>query len=221
MANLKGNALIGQSGGPTVVINESLVGAIEAARKHDEIVKFFGARHGVKGIMEEDFIDLMAQSPEDLEKVALTPAAALGSVRLKPKEKECKIMFEVFKKHDIRYFFYIGGNDSSETANIIREMAQKEDYGIKTIHIPKTIDNDLKENDHTPGFPSAAKFVASAFMGDNQDNRSLPGIKVNIVMGRHAGFLTAASILARVSSTAVSRSILPAAANLQVRLCSA
>ncbi|MDQ6976206.1 MAG: 6-phosphofructokinase [Mariprofundaceae bacterium] len=194
---LKGNMVIGQSGGPTAVINQSLVGAILAAREAVGIEKILGARHGLKGIMNEDFIDLNSQTLKQLEAVAQTPAAGLGSVRLKPGKTECERVFEVFKKHNVRYFFYIGGNDSAETAHIIAEMAQQENYALCTMHIPKTIDNDLKVTDHCPGFASAARFVALAFMGDDRDNAALSGVKINVVMGRHAGFLTAASALAR------------------------
>ncbi|MDQ6993504.1 MAG: 6-phosphofructokinase [Mariprofundus sp.] len=194
---LKGKMVIGQSGGPTAVINQSLVGAVLEARKHDAITGILGAHHGLAGIMNEDFIDLTVQSVEDLECVAATPAAALGSVRLKPGRAECERVFEVFKKNDVRFFFYIGGNDSAETAHIIAEMAKEENYDFCTVHIPKTIDNDLKVTDHCPGFASAARFVALAFMGDDRDNVALSGIKINIVMGRDAGFLTAAAALAR------------------------
>jgi ATP-dependent phosphofructokinase / diphosphate-dependent phosphofructokinase len=194
---LKGKMVIGQSGGPTVVINQSLVGAVLAARKRSEITGILGARHGIAGIMNEDFVDLTTQSKGQLERVANTPAAALGSVRLKPGKAECEKVFEVFRKHDVRYFFYIGGNDSAETANIIAELAKAEHYNFCTVHIPKTIDNDLKVTDHCPGYASAARFVALAFMGDDRDNRALAGVKINVVMGRSAGFLTAASALAR------------------------
>ena len=194
---LKGKMVIGQSGGPTAVINQSLVGAILAARQQDAITGILGAHHGLAGIMNEDFIDLTTQSLEQLELVANTPAAALGSVRLKPGREECERVFEVFKKHDVRYFFYIGGNDSAETAYIIAEMAKEENYDFCTVHIPKTIDNDLRVTDHCPGFASAARFVALAFMGDDRDNAALSGVKINVVMGRDAGFLTAASALAR------------------------
>jgi 6-phosphofructokinase len=194
---LVGKMVIGQSGGPTAVINQSLVGAVLAARKQVNITGILGAHHGIAGIMKEDFIDLTTQSIEQLELVAATPAAALGSVRLKPGRAECEKVFEVFKKHDVRYFFYIGGNDSAETAHIIAEMAKEANYDFCTVHIPKTIDNDLKVTDHCPGFASAARFVALAFMGDDRDNYALSGIKVNVVMGRSAGFLTAASALAR------------------------
>jgi 6-phosphofructokinase 1 len=194
---LSGKMVIGQSGGPTVVINQSLVGAVLAARRHPEITGILGARHGIAGIMKEDFVDLTMQGVEQLELVANTPAAALGSVRLKPGQAECEKVFEVFRKNDVRYFFYIGGNDSAETAHIIAEMAKQANYDFCTVHIPKTIDNDLKVTDHCPGYASAARFVALAFMGDDRDNRALEGIKVNVVMGRNAGFLTAASALAR------------------------
>ena len=196
-AVLKGKMVIGQSGGPTAVINQSLVGAVLAARQQSEITGILGARHGIQGIMDENFIDLTTQSVEQLEQVANTPAAALGSVRLKPGKAECEKVFDVFKRNDVRYFFYIGGNDSAETAHIIAEMAKEANYDFCTVHIPKTIDNDLKVTDHCPGFASAAKFVALAFMGDDRDNRALSGVKINVVMGRHAGFLTAASALAR------------------------
>jgi 6-phosphofructokinase 1 len=196
-AALSGNALIGQSGGPTVVINQSLAGVVLEARKRSAIGKVYGARHGVLGILGDDLVDLSKETEANLERVALTPAAALGSVRKKPNSEECLAMFETFRKHDIRYLFYIGGNDSAETANIILECAKAERHPIRVVHVPKTIDNDLKVTDHCPGFGSAAKFVAQAFMGDNLDNRSLKGIKINVVMGRHAGFLTAASVLGR------------------------
>ncbi len=198
LAPLKGNMLIAQSGGPTAVINQTLVGAVLEARKHPEIQKVYGAMHGIQGILDEVFLDLGKETPANLERVANTPSSALGSVRKKPTAEDCAAIFEVLRKHNIRYFFYIGGNDSAETTHIIHEHARKAKYDFRCFHLCKTIDNDLRQNDHTPGFGSAAKFVASAFMGDNQDNRALGGVKINIIMGRHAGFLTAASALARV-----------------------
>ncbi len=197
MSPVKGNALIGQSGGPTCVINQSLVGVIEEVHKTPAIENLYGAVHGVQGILNEELIDLMKESWDTLEKVANTPSAALGSVRKKVTREECEKIFKIFQKHNIRYFYYIGGNDSAETANIINELAQESNFELRVFHIPKTIDNDLLETDHCPGYGSAAKFVTLAFMGDNYDNRSLPGIKINVVMGRHAGFLTAASRAAR------------------------
>jgi len=190
--------LIAQSGGPSMVINQSLVGAIVEAKKHACIKKIYGARHGIKGIMDEKLIDLRKESPATLEAVAQTPSSALGSVRRKPTPEDCATIFQVLKKYEIRYFFYIGGNDSAETTFIISEEAKKASFELKCFHIAKTIDNDLRENDHTPGFGSAARFVAMAVMGDDLDNRALPGVKIDVIMGRHAGFLTAASALARV-----------------------
>ena len=192
-----GNAVIGQSGGPTSVINQSLVGVVQAAKKAGHIKALLGARHGVRGIVNDDFIPLKGVSDDLLERIALTPAAALGSSRDKPDAAYCERIFESFKKHDVRTFFYIGGNDSADAARIVNELAAAAKYELRTFHVPKTIDNDLRVHDHTPGFGSAAKFVAAAIMGDNYDNRSLPGIKVDVIMGRHAGFLTAASVLAR------------------------
>ncbi|MGD9874886.1 MAG: 6-phosphofructokinase [Kiritimatiellia bacterium] len=197
-AGISGNMLIAQSGGPTMVINQSLIGAVLEAKKHKNIKGIYGSLHGIQGIVKEEFIDLRKESLTTLEAVAQTPSSALGSVRKKPKPEDCVKLFAVMKKYDIRFFFYIGGNDSAETTHIVNEEAKKANYELRCFHIPKTIDNDLRENDHTPGFASGAKFVAMAFMGDNLDNRALKGVKINVVMGRHAGFLTAAAALARV-----------------------
>ena len=193
----QGKVLVAQGGGPTAVINQSLVGAVLEARKFPQVERVYGALHGVAGIVREDFIDLTQETTNNLEQVAATPGSALGSTRDKPDEAYCAEILKVLIAHNIRCFFYIGGNDSSDTLRIVQEFAQKENYEITTIHIPKTIDNDLMVNDHTPGFPSAARFVASAFAGINLDNRALPGVYVGVVMGRHAGFLTAASALGR------------------------
>ncbi|MBF0357750.1 MAG: 6-phosphofructokinase [Magnetococcales bacterium] len=195
----QGNVLIAQGGGPTAVINQSLVGAVLEARKFPQVKRVYGALHGVAGIVDEDFLDLTQETTNNLEQVAATPGSALGSTRIKPDKAFCSEMLKVLIAHNIRYFFYIGGNDSSDTLRIVQEFAEKKEYELISVHIPKTIDNDLVINDHTPGFPSAAKFVASAFSGVNLDNRALPGIYVGIVMGRHAGFLTAASALGRKS----------------------
>jgi 6-phosphofructokinase len=193
----QGKVLIAQGGGPTAVINQSLVGAVLESRKFEAIDGIYGALHGVSGIVNEDFIDLARESTENLERVAATPCSALGSSRDKPDLKYCQEIFRVLQAHEIRSFFYIGGNDSSDALRILADEAAKADYPLRCVHIPKTIDNDLMVNDHTPGYPSAAKFVASAFAGVNQDNRALPGVYVGVVMGRHAGFLTAAAALAR------------------------
>ena len=197
MPNTKGNAVVGQSGGPTSVINQSLVGVITEARKHGHIDKLLGARHGVRGIVNDDFVELNNVPDELLNRIAQTPASALGSTRDKPDAAYCEKIFQSFQRRNVRTFFYIGGNDSADTARIVGEMAKTAGYDLTVFHIPKTIDNDLRVHDHTPGFGSAAKFVAAAIMGDDYDNKSLPGIKVDVIMGRHAGFLTAASVLAR------------------------
>lgn len=192
-----GNAVVGQAGGPTAVINQSLVGIIQEVQKFNHIRQLLGARHGVRGIINEQFYDLKRQPTNMLELVAQTPAAALGATRDRPDHDYCERIFRVFRKHDVRYFFYIGGNDSAETAHIVNKIASDQKYELRVIHVPKTIDNDLLVTDHCPGYGSAAKFVASAFIGDDLDNRALKGVKINILMGRNAGFLTAASILAR------------------------
>ena len=194
---LKGNAVVGQSGGPTAVINQSLVGVIESVQKCRQIGQLLGARHGVRGIVNENFVDLKGIRKRELDKVADTPAAALGSTRDKPDEAYCERIFDAFAKNDVRYFFYIGGNDSADTAWIVNDLAGKAGYELRVFHIPKTIDNDLCVTDHCPGYGSAARFVAAAFIGDDRDSASLPGIKINVVMGRHAGWLTAAAALGR------------------------
>jgi 6-phosphofructokinase 1 len=188
---------VGQSGGPTAVINCSLLGVIEEARKYPNIDKLYGAVHAVEGMVKEEFVDLGKLSKETLESLAVSPSAALGSSRDKPDAESCARIFEVFKKRNIRYFFYIGGNDSANTAYIINKMAAESGYELRAFHIPKTIDNDLLVTDHCPGYGSAAKFEACALMGDELDNRALPGIKIDVIMGRHAGFLTAAAALGR------------------------
>jgi ATP-dependent phosphofructokinase / diphosphate-dependent phosphofructokinase len=192
-----GKILVAQGGGPTAVINQSLVGAVLEARRFRDIRLVYGARHGVRGIVNEDFVDLTQETSHNLEQVANTPASALGSTRDKPDLKYCQEIFKVLQAHEIGHFFYIGGNDSSDTVRIVSEEARKANYPLRSIHIPKTIDNDLVGNDHTPGFPSAARFVAQAFAGANLDNAALPGVYVAVVMGRHAGFLTAASALGK------------------------
>ena len=193
-----GKAVIGQSGGPTAVINRSLVGFIKEATSQ-EYEEVLGARHGLSGMLSEDFVDLSKLSDSQLYGIAKTPAAALGSVRKKPTEEDIEKLISIFEKQNIRYFFYIGGNDSAETANLVSEGAKQIGYEMKAFHIPKTIDNDLLETDHCPGYGSAARFVAHAFQGDDADNRSLKGIKINVLMGRHAGWLTAASTLGKSS----------------------
>jgi 6-phosphofructokinase 1 len=194
---LQGKVLVAQGGGPTAVINQSMVGAVMESRKFRNVDLVYGAHHGVRGIVDEQFLDLTQETSHNLEMVAQTPSSALGSTRDKPDLKYCQEIFKVLRAHAISYFFYIGGNDSSDTVRIVSEEAARADYPLRCIHIPKTIDNDLVLNDHTPGFPSAARFVAQAFMGANLDNAALKGVYIAVVMGRHAGFLTAASALGK------------------------
>jgi len=197
MAALQGKVLVAQGGGPTAVINQSLVGVILESRKFPQVTRVYGALHGVKGIINEDFIDLTEETTHNLEAVAQTPSSALLSTRDKPDKAYCHHIFETCRAHDVRYFFYIGGNDSADTCRIVNGEADKAGYELRVIHVPKTIDNDLRVTDHCPGYGSAAKFVAQAFAGANLDNRAIPGVYIGVVMGRHAGFLTAASSLAR------------------------
>ncbi len=201
---LSGNAVIGQSGGPTAVINQSLAGVVEGLRlglaASGQVGRIFGMRHGVRGLVKpgaEGLLDLTQIDKAKLDAVARTPSAALGSTRDKPDEAYCEKILDGCRRNDIRYFFYIGGNDSADTCRIVSEKAAAAGYELHCFHVPKTIDNDLLENDHTPGFPSAARYVSLALMGDALDNASLGGIKINVIMGRNAGFLTAAAAIAR------------------------
>jgi 6-phosphofructokinase len=182
--------VIAQGGGPTAVINQTLIGAVLEARKRHPGAKVLGARHGVRGIRDGDYVDLSAIPEEELRLIAGTPSAALGSTRDKPDAAYCEIILAGLKKAGADAFIYIGGNDTAGTQQILAEAAGG---SMALVHAPKTIDNDLVENDHTPGFISAGEFVAAAFLSVDLDFRALPGIYVGIVMGRHAGFLTAAA----------------------------
>ena len=179
-----GKILVAQGGGPTAVINQSLVGVALEARRFQNVKLVYGARHGVRGIVDENFVDLTQETSHNLEAVARTPASALGSTRDKPDLKYCQEIFKVLKAHEIEHFFYIGGNDSSDTVRIVAAEAAAARYPLRCVHIPKTIDNDLVGNDHTPGYPSAARFVAQAFAGANLDNAALPGVYLGVVMGQ-------------------------------------
>jgi 6-phosphofructokinase 1 len=197
MSQLEGKVLVAQGGGPTAVINQSLAGVVIEARKHQQVKRVYGAINGVAGIVNEELMDLSQETTHNLERLGATPSSGLLSTRDKPDEEYCARIFRVLKAHDVHYFFYIGGNDSADTTRIVNHHAELAKYELRCLHIPKTIDNDLVVNDHTPGYPSAARFVALAFMGANLDNRALPGVYIAVVMGRHAGFLTAASTLGR------------------------
>lgn len=187
---MAGTFVIAQGGGPTAVINQTMAGvALEVRRRHPG-ARVLGARHGVRGVRDGNFV-VLSDLPEDrLMTVAATPGAALGSTRDKPDAAYCEKVLAGLRKAGADAFVYIGGNDTSGTQQILTEAAGGT---IAFVHAPKTIDNDLMENDHTPGFISAAEFVAGAFLSVDLDFRALPGVYVAIVMGRHAGFLTAAS----------------------------
>jgi ATP-dependent phosphofructokinase / diphosphate-dependent phosphofructokinase len=197
VAKLVGKAVVAQGGGPTAVINQSLVGVVLQARQYSCIENIYGALNGVRGVIDENFLDLTQASVHNLEMVARTPSSGMLSTRDKPDEEYCQKVFNVLQAHDVRYFFYCGGNDSADTCRIVNENARKAGYELRVVHVPKTIDNDLRVTDHCPGYGSAGKFVAQAFAGADLDNRSLPGVYIGVVMGRHAGFLTAASIFAK------------------------
>ena len=204
MKNLVGNALLGQSGGPTSVINASAAGVFIEALNQENITGVFGAVHGIKGILEEDFIDISKEDIEELKRLKNTPSSAIGSVRYKLKDpkkddSEYKRLLEVFRKYNIRYFFYNGGNDSMDTCNKISKFFKKEGFDCNVMGVPKTIDNDLNVTDHSPGYGSAAKYVATTFMELFHDATvyDQPMITVVEVMGRNAGWLTAAAALAQ------------------------
>ncbi len=198
MEKLKGAAVVAHGGGPTAVINASLAGVIEERRRHAEITALYGARHGIVGVLQEEFWDLDRQDPDRVELIAATPGSALGSCRYKVRENDYQRILEVFRAHNVRYFFYTGGNDSMDTAMKVSQLARQTGYELRVIGIPKTIDNDLAETDHCPGYGSAALFYACALRDIGADLRELPGrVTVVEVMGRNAGWLTAATMLAR------------------------
>ena len=205
MSQLKGACIIGQSGGPTSVINASAYGAIKTALESDCITKVLGARHGIKGVLEDDLIDMGQEDPQELEMMKYTPSSALGSCRYKLKDPDeddtdYKRILEIFKKYDVRYFFYNGGNDSMDTCNKISKFMLKNGYECRVMGIPKTIDNDLAGTDHCPGFASAAKYIATSIMEVYCDAHVYDTGMITIIecMGRHAGWLTAAAALAGV-----------------------
>ena len=203
MSELKGACIIGQSGGPTSVINASAYGVIRTALDSDCITNVYGAEHGIKGVLEDRLFDMSQEDPKELELLKYTPSSALGSCRYKMKDPDeddtdYKRILEVFKKHDVRYFFYNGGNDSMDTCNKISKYMQKVGYECRVMGVPKTIDNDLYGTDHCPGYASAAKYIATSLMEVYQDAHVYDTGMICIVeiMGRHAGWLTAAAALA-------------------------
>lgn len=182
--------VIAQGGGPTAVINQTVAGAALEARRRFPGSRVLGALHGVRGVRDNRFVTLSDLSEDELKAIAATPSAALGSTRDKPDEAYCEVILKGLEQAGADAFIYIGGNDTAGTQGILSQAAGGR---IACVHAPKTIDNDLVENDHTPGFISAAEFVAGAFLSVDLDFRALPGVYVGIVMGRHAGFLTASS----------------------------
>src|SRR5580765_3221220 len=213
MAELTGNLLVAQSGGPTSVINASLAGVIQEAGKHEGIEEIYGAANGILGILNEELVDINEQKAKTIQGLRYTPAAALGTCRYKLDFKkkpdraaqDMDRLFEVFQAHNIRYFFYAGGNDSQDTSNKIHQEAVKRNYEMRVIGVPKTIDNDLPHTDHCPGFGSAAKYVATTVAEVAIDIGSMAtdeGACCLIeIMGRTAGWLTASSVLAQGHGT--------------------
>ena len=201
MSELVGNVLVGQSGGPTAVINASVAGIVAEALNHECIEEVYGTLHGVLGLQQEDLIDLAAESQQQIRALRHTPGAALGTCRYKlKKQADFDRVLEVFKAHNIRYFFYIGGNDSQDTADKISKFAQAQGYELRVIGVPKTVDNDLPVTDHCPGYASAVKFIATSVREIACDNEAMgQGDLVSIVevMGRSAGWLAAGTALAK------------------------
>jgi ATP-dependent phosphofructokinase / diphosphate-dependent phosphofructokinase len=203
MGELKGACIFGQSGGPTSVINASAAGVIQEALKQGCITSVYGAAHGIKGVLDEKFYDMSKEDPRELDLLKTTPSSALGSVRYKLKkveedETDYKRLLEVFSKYNVRYFFYNGGNDSMDTCNKISKYMQKSGYECRVMGVPKTIDNDLWGTDHCPGYGSAAKYIATSSMEVFHDARVYDTGMITVleVMGRNAGWLTAATALA-------------------------
>ena len=192
---------MGQSGGPTSVINASVAGIISEALNHECIEEIYGTLNGVLGILQEDLIDLASESQQQIRALRHTPGAALGTCRYKlKKQQDFERVLEVFKAHNIRYFFYIGGNDSQDTADKISKVAQQQGYDLRVIGVPKTIDNDLPLTDHCPGYASAIKYIATTVREIACDNEAMgQGDLVSIVevMGRSAGWIAAGAALAK------------------------
>lgn len=202
-APLRGACIIGQSGGPTAVINASALGAIQAALESPFITEVYGAANGIEGVLKERFFDMKQEDPAELELLKCTPASALGSCRYKMadpavQDADYRRLLEVFRRYNVRYFFYNGGNDSMDTCHKISRYMASSGYECRVIGIPKTIDNDLSGTDHSPGFASAAKFIATSCMEVNQDVRVYDTGRVTVVeiMGRHAGWLAGSAALA-------------------------
>lgn len=199
---LKGNLIVGQSGGPTAVINSSLCGVIKEAQKHREIANIYGMVHGIQGLLEENIIDLGRQKPEIIEGLRRTPSAALGSCRYKLKDEDCEKILDIFKKYNVRYFIYNGGNDSMDTAHKVGELAKIEGYELRCMGVPKTVDNDLAFTDHCPGYGSVGRWNAIATRDAGRDTEAIgivDNVKIIETMGRNTGWITASTALAKDS----------------------
>ncbi len=203
MSELKGACIVGQSGGPTSVINASLYGVVRTALDNPAVTKVYGAEHGIKGILNDRLFIMDEEDPVELAKLKNTPSSALGSCRYKMKDPaeddtDYKRILEIFKKYDVRYFFYNGGNDSMDTCNKISKYMQQVGYECRIMGVPKTIDNDLYGTDHCPGYGSAAKFIATTCMEVYKDAHVYDTGQICVIeiMGRNAGWLTGAAGLA-------------------------
>ena len=202
---LVGSLIIGQSGGPSSVINCSAYGVIKAGLENENITTVYGAHHGIKGVLNDELMIMNEEDPSELENMLYTPSSALGSCRYKIADPDVddtdyKRILEIFKKYNVRYFFYNGGNDSMDTCNKISKYMNRVGYECRVMGVPKTIDNDLAGTDHCPGFASAAKYIAPSVMEVSRDSHVYDTGMVTIIecMGRHAGWLTAAAALAGV-----------------------
>jgi 6-phosphofructokinase 1 len=199
---LRGALVVGQSGGPTPVINASLAGAIGEAQQHDCFAGIYGLVHGIEGALKEQLVDLSRETPQNLDLLSRTPASALGSCRYKLSTADYERILDVFRAHNVRYFAYIGGNDSMDTCHRIWALADSQGYEMQVIGVPKTIDNDLAYTDHSPGFGSAARFLALATRDTGRDLEAMATFDDVILletMGRNAGWLAAASVLGKTS----------------------
>jgi len=199
---LKGNLIAGQSGGPTAVINNSLCGVIQEAQKHSDIENIYGMVHGIQGLLEENIIDLGRQKPEIIEGLRSTPSAALGSCRYKLQDEDYEKILDIFKKYNVRYFIYNGGNDSMDTAHKVGELAKSEGYELRCMGVPKTVDNDLGFTDHCPGYGSVGRWNAIATRDAGRDTEAIgivDNVKIIETMGRNTGWITASTALGKDS----------------------
>src|SRR5262245_56484229 len=205
MESLRGNAVVAQSGGPTAVINSSACGVVQEALQHEAIRAIYGANNGLLGIVHEDLFDLRAESSAALEQLRCTPSAAVGSCRyqlgeLSADRAKYRRLLEVFRAHDVRYFFFLGGNESMGTADRVSRLAAEEGYELRVVGVPKTVHNDLPGTDHCPGYGSVAKYLATSVMEAGRDTEAMytfEPVTIAEVMGRSACWVASATGLAR------------------------